>query len=120
MNLFKNTLVPRWKSLDESWRFALVAFFTVRIFYILWSLIILSIQPLAVQNIDFSGEPLLTVFNVQNSQAYTYLREVQGQSLTFRAADIGTVTDSQTGSIWDISTGTAIGGQYKGFTLAPS
>lgn len=121
MTLFNNILLPRWKSLEASWRFAIVAFIIVRIFYMLWSWIILTIQPLSVQNIDLSGESLLTIFNLQNSQAYIYLREVQGQSLTFRAAeDVSTVTDLQTGSIWDISTGTAIRGQYNGLTLASS
>lgn len=113
-------MINSWKSLDEGWRFAIVAFFVLRIFYFLWSWITLTVQPLAIQNIDLSGEHVLTVFNLQNSQAYTYLREIQSQSLTFRAADSDTITDLQTGSIWDISTGTAIKGQYEGFTLAPS
>lgn len=113
-------MINSWKSLDESWRLSIIAFLAVRIFYFLWSWLILTIQPLAVQNIDLSGERILTVFNLHNSQAHTYLRDVHGQSLRFRAVDIGTVTDLQTGSIWDVSTGTAITGKYKGFILATS
>ncbi|HLO28989.1 MAG TPA: hypothetical protein VK249_07640 [Anaerolineales bacterium] len=118
--LFNNTLLHRWKMLDESWRFALGAFLAVRVFYALWSGVILMIQPLAVQNIELSGEPVLTIFNLQNSQAHTYLREINGQVLNFRAADAGTVMDLQTGSVWEISSGRAFQGAYQGLTLSPS
>jgi hypothetical protein len=120
MTLSKDTIIQRWKKLDESWRFAIIAFLVIRNFYALWSWIILTIQPLAVQNIDLSGEHLLTIFNLQNSQAYVYPREVNGEFLTFRAKSPNTVIDIQTRSVWDISTGTAIDGQLKGFTLSPS
>src|ERR1041385_7584820 len=99
----KNTLGQRWQALDESWRFAIIAFLIVRVFYGLWSWAILTFQPLAVQNIELSGEPGLTVFSLQNSQGHTYLREMEGQTLTFRAAAADTVSDSQTGSLWNIS-----------------
>ncbi len=118
--VLKDTLIKRWKTLDESWRFAITAFLVVRLFYGLWSWMILTVQPLAVQNIDLSGEPVLTVFDLQTSQSHAYLREVNGQTLTFRAANSGTVVDVETGSIWDTSTGTAATGQYKGGMLLPS
>lgn len=118
--LFIDQLVKRWKTLDESWRFAIAAFLIARLFYGLWSWTILTVQPLAVQNINLSGEPVLTVFNLQTSEVYTYLREINGQSLTFRASSENMVTDLQTGSIWDSSTGMALQGQYTGLTLAPS
>lgn len=81
---------------------------------------ILTIQPLAVQNIIWSGEPMLTVFNLETSRAYTYLRQVNGQVLSFRAAGKNTVVDIQTGSIWSASTGAALEGDFIGFTLLPS
>jgi hypothetical protein len=118
--LFIDQLVKRWKTLDESWRFAITAFLIARLFYSLWSWLILTIQPLAVQNIDLSGEPVLTIFNLQTSEAYTYLREINGQSLTFRASNENLVTDLQTGSLWESSTGMALQGQYTGLRLAPS
>jgi hypothetical protein len=120
MALFRNTMIQRWRAIDETWRFAIIGFLVIRIFYALWSWIILTIQPLAVQNIDLSGEPLLTIFNLQDSQAYIYSREVNGESFTFRAASPNTVIDTQTGSLWEISTGTAVEGSFKGFKLLPS
>jgi len=120
MGLPIKNLRQRWETIDEAWRFAILTFLVVRLFYALWSLAILVVQPLAVQNIALSNEPVLTVFNLQNSQAYTYLRELKGQVLTFRAISTSTVTDLQTGSIWDISTGRAIQGQYQGSGLSPS
>ena len=118
--LYSDHLVKRWKTLDESWRFAIAAFLVARLFYGLWSWVILTVQPLAVQNINLSGEPVLTIFNLQTSEAYTYLREINGQSLTFRASSENRVTDLPTGSIWDPSTGRALQGHYTGFTLSPS
>jgi hypothetical protein len=120
MTFSKNALVQRWKALDEAWRFAITVFLLVRLFYGLWSWAILTVQPLAVQNIEFAGESVLTVFNLQTSESRTYLRELDGQTLTFRAANSDTAIDLQTGSIWDTSTGTALEGHYKGITLSPS
>lgn len=120
MVLSKNTLVHRWKTLDVSWRFAIIAFLVARLFYGLWSWVILTIQPVAVQNIELSNEPILTVFSLQNSQAYTYLREVNRETLTFRASGANTVTDLETGSIWNISTGLAEAGQLTGSALLPA
>src|SRR5215216_1016723 len=118
MALIKDILVQRWKSFNESWRFAITAFLIVRIFFAVWSWLILSVQPLAVQNIEISNEPVLTIFNLTNNKAYTYLREIDGQVLTFQLADGSTVRDLQTGSTWDISTGTALQGAEKGVTLS--
>jgi hypothetical protein len=118
--LIKNTLIQRLKALDKSWRFAISAFLILRVFYALWSLAILTIQPLAVQNIELSNEPMLTIFSLQNNQTYIYLREINGQVLTFHAASASSVTDLQTGSLWDISTGLALQGQYQGSVLSPS
>jgi hypothetical protein len=117
---FIDQLVNRWKTLDESWRFAIAVFLIARVFYGLWSWMILTVQPLAVQNINLSGGSVVTVFNLQTSEAYTYLREINGQSLTFRASNQNTMTDLQTGSIWDVSTGIVLQGPYTGLTLAPS
>jgi len=113
-----NTLVQRWKTLDESWRFAITVFLIARLFYAVWSWAILMIQPLAVQNLHLSGEPIVSVFSLQTSLAHVYLREVNGQSLTFRSASPDTISDLQTDSIWDVSTGIAIQGQHKGITLS--
>src|SRR5262245_6269335 len=115
-----NTIVQYWNRIDPSWRFAIRLFVAVRLFYAVWSWAIFTIQPLAVQNIELSNEPILTVFNLVDDKAYTYLREIDGQVLTFQMASPAMVRDFQTGSIWDISTGTALAGPEKGSTLSPS
>jgi hypothetical protein len=120
MHLFIKTLSQRWNTVHESWRFAIPAFLAARLFYLLWSLAVLTLQPLAVQNIELSNEPILTIFSLQNSQSYIYLRQTNEKVLTFRALSASTVVDLQTGSTWDISTGTALQGQYQGSTLSPS
>jgi hypothetical protein len=116
----KNAFAQPWNRIDPSWRFAILLFIAVRFFYAVWSWVIFTVQPLAVQNIELSNEPVLTIFNLTNNKAYTYLREIDGQVLTFQLADRSTVQDLQTGSIWDISTGTALQGSEKGITLSPS
>ena len=106
-------LLQRWKSLDEAWRFAILAFLVVRLFYAAWTALMLVMQPLVVQNIEIDGEPVLTVFSLEDSRAYTYLRQIDGENLLFRAGGKSQVTDEQTGSLWDVSTGRAIGGAYQ-------
>ena len=113
-----NILAQRWKTLDESWRFAITAFLIARLFYIIWSWTILMIQPLAVQNLQLADEPVVSVFSLQTSQAHVYLREVNGQSLTFRSASPSTISDLQTNSIWVVFTGAAIQGQHTGISLS--
>jgi len=120
MTLFQNSPFQRWKTLDESWRFAITAVLIARLFYTLWSWTILTIQPLAVQNIQLSGEPILTVFDLHTSDRYVYLRKVNGETLTFRALNQNTVMDLQAGSVWNISTGAALQGRYQGIALSPS
>jgi hypothetical protein len=119
MLLFRQVFAQRWNKIDEPWRFAILAFLTMRIFYAFWSWIILTMQPLAVQNIELSGEHLLTIFNLQESQGYVYLREANGEILTFRPESPNWVKDVNTGSLWDVATGTAFEGPLKGITLSP-
>lgn len=116
----KDRFAKYWNRLTEAWRFAIIGFLALRLFYALWSWIILTIQPLAVQNIRLAAEPVLTIFSLQDSRAYTYRGEVQGQVLSFRAADPQTVRDNQSGSLWDIATGQALAGPLAGVRLAPS
>jgi hypothetical protein len=88
-----------------------------RIFYTVWSLIVFSAQPVAVQNFELSGQPVLSIFSVQENQAYVYGREVNGKILTFQPASLQQVMDQETGSIWNISDGHAIQGSYESTTL---
>ena len=117
---FGSTLIKRRKLLDESWRFAIAALVMARMFYALWSWVIFTIQPLAIDNFQLSGEPIVSIFRLNDSSAYVYLREVKGQMLTFQPANAQNKIDRQTGSIWSISNGAAISGKFKGSTLQTS
>ncbi len=117
MTHFKNNVAQYWERLDESWRFAITAFLIARLFYFAWSLVVFYIQPLAVQNFELSGEPIVSIFQLQNSEAHVYLRNLNGQVLTFQPFGTEQLIDQQTRSIWDISSGEAIQGQYKGSQL---
>ncbi len=120
MSKLKETLFQSWQNLGESWRYAIAAFLLLRLLYAGWSWIVLTVQPVAVQNFEFAGEPILSIFRLRDSQAYAYSREVNGDVLTFAPADADHLTDRQTGSVWNISNGTAVQGAYKGISLHPS
>lgn len=117
MAALKHIIVQRWNTIDESWRVAIVTFVVARLFYFVWSVVIFAIQPIAIQNFELSNEPILSIFQLENSKAYIYSREIQGQILTFQAANPATLIDQQTGSIWDISTGKARQGALEGTAL---
>lgn len=110
--ILKN-LAELWERIDESWRFAITVFVIVRVFYALWSWVVFTIQPIAIQNFELRGEPILSIFRLVDSQAYVYLREVQGEVLTFQVEDTDRLIDQQTGSRWDISSGAAVEGVYR-------
>lgn len=117
---FKNTVALRWHSLDESWRYAITVFVIVRILFGLWSWVIFSIQPVAIQNFELAGEQILSVFRVKDSQRYIYRREVNGHLLTFRPLGVDLIVDQQTGTTWEIATGKAVQGQYANLKLIPA
>ena len=117
---FTNFFTRYWKRIDESWRVAIVVFIAARLFYTAWSWVVFTVQPVAVQNLDLAGEPVLTVFSLEENRGVIYLREVYEDILTFKFADSEHVIDVQTGSLWNISSGTAIQGSLEGFTLSPA
>lgn len=106
-----------WNNLLPEWRFAITAFVTARLMLSLWSLVVYAMFPVAQQNLDLFGDPLLTVFNVQTSERHVYSRVMDATVLTFRAFDSEHVIDEQTNSVWSIQTGNAISGSYAGGTL---
>jgi hypothetical protein len=116
---FKNTVALRWHSVDASWRYAITVFVIARVLFGLWSWVVYSIQPVAIQNFELAGEPILSVFRVKDGQRYIYRREVNGTVLTFRPLRADLIVDQQTGTIWNISTGQAIQGQYLDLKLVP-
>jgi hypothetical protein len=120
MSKLKETLFQFWQNIGESWRYAIAAFLLLRLLYAGWSWIVFTVQPVAVQNFEFAGEPIVSIFKLSDSQAYTFSREVNGNVLTFAPADANHLTDRQTGSLWNISNGTAVQGEYKGVSLRPA
>ena len=117
---YRIRIKQKWGRLDESWKFAITAFLVARIFYALWSWVILTIQPVAVHYIDIGAKSGVAFMSLQTSQAYGYLREVNGEELSFRSAGKDTVLDLKTNSLWNIHTGAALEGNYKGSTLSPA
>jgi hypothetical protein len=74
----------------------------------------------AIQNINLSGKPVLTAFDLRTSQRYVFSRAVGEDVLTFRAANGESVRDTQTGSIWELSSGKAVEGLLAGSRLRVS
>lgn len=110
----------KWGQLDEAWRVAIVAFLVLRCFYAIWSWVILTVQPVAVHYIEIDERPAVVFLSLRTNQTFTYLTEVAGNDLSFRAIDDKTVVDLQTGSRWTISSGTALEGAYQGRRLSPA
>ena len=112
-----NSIKQNWGKLDESWRFAISAFLVARLFYAVWSWVILTIQPIAVHYIDVNRQPAVLFLDLYTIQQNTYLRSVNGIELNFRSASRNTVKDLQTSSTWDIHSGLALEGYFKGISL---
>lgn len=114
------SLLRYWRKLDESWRVALIAFLAIRLLYALWSWLVLTLQPVAVQNFELFGEPVVSVFRLQDSQIFLYRREINAEVLTFEPVDEKTLTDRQTGTLWAVANGKAVQGKYEGSGLQPA
>lgn len=113
--MFKR-LDPRWQ-LSPEWRFAITAFFVVRVTLSLWSLAVYSIFPVALQNLDFFGQPLLTVFDLRTGERRVFSRQVDHAVLSFHVLDRAHALDDQTGSIWSLNSGVSVQGMYSGMSL---
>ena len=110
---FMSQLRLTWGKLNESWRFAITAFLVARTFYAVWSCVILIIQPVAVHYVEVDEQPAVLFLDLHTNQYHTYLRSLEGNQLTFRSAGKNSVTDLQTGSIWNIEAGKAETGFYE-------
>jgi hypothetical protein len=111
-------LITLWNKLLPEWRFAIGAFVIARLALFAWSLVVYAMFPVAQQNLDLFGEPLLTVFNLRTSERYVYSRDVDGTLLTFQAIDSQHVVDEQTNSVWSNQNGDGLSGTYAGKSLA--
>jgi hypothetical protein len=109
-----------YSAIPSPWRFSIAVWLGLRMFYAVWGMITISLFPLSVQNFEFQGMPVVTIFNLETSQAYLYERQVGEKTLTFRMLDRNTVLDEQTGSHWLVSTGEVFGGFFTGQRLTRS
>ncbi|MBI5304325.1 MAG: glycosyltransferase family 39 protein [Chloroflexi bacterium] len=107
-------------ALDPAWKFALGVFMAMRVALSAWAFVVSLLVPVVVQNLDLFGAPTLAVFDVQSSTRYVYSREVDGEVLTFRAGEPGTVVDAQTVSVWSLREGRAVRGVSAGRALNAS
>lgn len=101
---------------DEAWRTPILCYLILRFVFLAWSWFWLAFSPVVVQNLVLFGEPLLTVFNLQNNERFVFDRRVGEQLLTFRAVESNSLIDVETGSIWDMS-GRCVSGAFKGKQL---
>jgi hypothetical protein len=115
---FTDRLEKFWKRLNAPWRFALAAFLIARLLYAAWSWVVFTMQPVAIQNFELRGEPILSIFRLEDSLSRVYLREVDGELLTFQPAGPDVIVDRESGSLWSISKGEGIDGPYRYMTLA--
>lgn len=115
-----NTLKTWWQNVPPAWRFSLVLVTTLRIFYTVWSWFFLSSFSPVVQNQEFFGEPVVTVFDLQTSESYIYQRSVEGVLLTFEKYDNTHIADTQTGSLWQIRDGKSASSPNMGKNLTPA
>ena len=117
---FVNWGIELWQKLNPAWKFSIVSVTLMRVFYTLWSLVFFFSFSIVIQNQEFFGEPVLTVFDLKTSQSYAYSRFVDNSLLSFRNLDGNYLADHETGSIWRISDGQAISGYYAGKVLSPA
>ena len=72
-----------------------------------------------VVNDTLNGQPVLVWFDPETSSGGAYLRNLNGQILTFSpaAGDSGLLTDAQTDSLWLATSGEAVDGPLSGKRL---
>ena len=109
-----------WRGIRPAWKFSLVAVTAARIFYTLWSLFFISNFSLVIQNQEFFGEPVVAIFDLDASRAFSYNRSVGGETLSFQRADASHLFDLKTGSLWRVADGVCISGPYAGISLRAS
>lgn len=77
---------------------------------------VLNHEPIINDSLD--GKDFLVMFDLQSGASVVFERTVEGQTLTFsQNDDESTMTDLETGSIWERMNGTAIDGPLRGTEL---
>ena len=75
------------------------------------------LNEIPVVNDQVGDQPVLVVFNADTGTGVVFDRQVNGQTLTFSLAEGRTLTDEETGTLWDGLTGLALEGPLAGETL---
>lgn len=114
----RDEIGARWRAIDPAWRWAVGVFIGARIFYTVWSAVILLLVPALLQNPDLFGAPVVASFDMQTGERQVYSRVVNGETLTFRRVDETHISDTETGSLWELGTGRAVSGKFEGASLA--
>ena len=68
-------------------------------------------------NMEAAGEAVLLTFARDGSEARAFDPLVNGELVRFTVVGNGTMTDSATGSTWDVITGECLWGAMKGARL---
>lgn len=75
------------------------------------------LREVKVVNDSLAEVPLILAYDAALQTAVTFHRAPQAQPLTFHAAEAGQMRDNETGSLWDVRTGTAVSGPLQGVRL---
>lgn len=111
------SLRNRIARLDPAWRWAVGVYLGARMFYSLWSIVVMLVAPSVLENLTLFGVPVVAFFDVASGERYVYARTVRGRILTFRTADAGMIRDVETDSVWSLQNAQAIRGALAGETL---
>ena len=71
----------------------------------------------SIINDEVADEPVLAFHDLESNATAVFLRTVEGQTLTFKAARGYFVKDTKTETTWNLITGMATEGKLKGHTL---
>lgn len=114
------SVVERLKRIDPAWRTALTVFVVMRLTLTAWSLVILALFPVTVQNLDLYGAPVLAALDLATGERFAYGRDIGATTLVFRPGERGYVVDAQSGSRWSLSDRKAVAGGFAGALLQVS
>lgn len=77
-----------------------------------------AVRELGAVNTVLGEAPLLLAYDATLQSAVVYRRTLGERTLTFAADEPGRLRDAETGSVWDVRTGTAVAGPLAGEQLA--
>jgi hypothetical protein len=80
-----------------------------------------SISEQAVINDNFAGSEVVITFDHTSESGAAFMRKIDGRNLTFEPgatrAGVALIRDRETGSLWQVLTGQAVGGELFGERL---